>query len=390
MRIGFFTWETLNSISAGGVAVVATRLAEALARKGHEVHVFTRISEGQPEHETINGVHEHRCVTPGMEDFIEYMDHLGDSLVSCFHHVESEVGRFDIIHGHDWHVVNAIANIKANKGYENVLWTCHSTEFGRNGNHFADNWFSARVRHREWLGGYVSKKVTTVSYGMKEELKREYQVPENKIEVIYNGVTTNDYAEKIDAGHVKERYGIHPFTPVVLFLGRMAYQKGPDLLVEAIPKILQDFPTTQFIFAGTGDMVDHAKARTWWLGVQDSTKILGYVSDQDKNDLLKAADIVCIPSRNEPFGIITLEAWACGTPVVACDTGGPAEIIDNFRTGIKVFVDPDSISWGIKYLLGDNSGNSIKKMGAVCMKEAKKFDWDELAKQYISTYKKLF
>ncbi|MFH1404418.1 MAG: glycosyltransferase family 4 protein [Candidatus Altiarchaeota archaeon] len=389
MRIGFFSWETLNSVPTGGVAVVATRLAEALAAKGHEVHVFTRIGEGQPEHAEINGVHEHRCVTPGMEDFIEYMDHLGDSMVSSFHHIEGEYGKFDVLHAHDWHVVNALANIKSNKGYDNLVWTCHSTEFGRNGNHFADNWFSARIRHREWLGGYISKQVTTVSHGMKHEIMREYQIPEDKISVIYNGINIDEYAGKIDAGRVKESYGIHPFTPVVLFLGRVSYQKGPDLLMEAVPIVLRDFPSTVFVFAGTGDILDHLRGRGWWLGVQDNLRILGYVSEEDKKRLLKAADIVCVPSRNEPFGIITLEAWASGTPVVACDVGGPSEVIDNFRTGVKVHQTPESIAWGIKYLFGDTTGESIKKMAGMCVKEARKFDWSELSKKYVSVYERL-
>jgi glycosyltransferase involved in cell wall biosynthesis len=389
MRIGFFSWETLYSITSGGVAVVTTRLAEALATAGHEVHVFTRISEGQLEHEEINGVHEHRCITPGCDDFIEYMDHFCDSLVSCFHFIEDKYGRFDVLHGHDWHVVNALANIKANKGHDKIVWTCHSTEYGRNGNHFADNWFSARIRHREWLGGYISKQVTTVSHGMKNELMREYQIPENKINVVYNGINTEKYAGTLDAGRVKGQYGIHPIAPVVLFLGRIAYQKGPDLLLEAIPNVLHDFPTVIFIFAGTGDMIEHLKGRGWWLGVQDSMRILGYVSEEDKLKLLKAADIVCIPSRNEPFGIITLEAWVSGTPVVACDVGGPAEVIDNFRTGVKVYVNPESIAWGIKYLLGDTSGAGIKKMGRVCRREARKFDWSELCKRYLEVYEKL-
>jgi len=81
-----------------------------------------------------------------------------DSMVSCFHWTEEKYGKFDVIHGHDWHVVNALANIKVNKGYTNVIWSAHSTEYGRNGNNFADNWFSARIRHREWLGGYISRK----------------------------------------------------------------------------------------------------------------------------------------------------------------------------------------------------------------------------------------
>lgn len=389
MRIGFFSWETRNSIPVGGVAAVVTHLAEALADLGHEMHVFTRIDGVKPEHEEINGVWEHRCITPGSEDLIEYLDHMCDSIVSQYHTVKSHVGEFDVIHGHDWHVVNALSNIKHNTGYDKLVWSLHSTEYGRNGNNHSDNWFSNRVKHREWLGGYMAKEVTTVSHTMKGEMQWLYQTPAEKISVIYNGTDVDEFLPDIDAGRIKERYGIWPLDPLIVFLGRMSYQKGPELLADAIPLILHNNPSAKFIYAGTGDMMDYTWSRICASGVQDKTRMLGYVSDQERRELLSAADIVCIPSRNEPFGIITLEAWASGTPIVACDTGGPGEIIDNFRTGVKVYHAPDSIAWGINYLLGDKTGESLKKMGNACLEESKKYDWHELAKQYVKVYERL-
>lgn len=387
MRIAMFSWETLNSIPVGGVAAVVTQLSEALANSGHEVHVFTRICGGKLEHEKINGVYEHRCLVPGCEDFIEYMDHMCDSFVSCFHWVEKEYGKFDVVHGHDWHVVSALANIDANTDHKNIIWTAHSTEYGRNGNNHADSWFSARIRHREWLGSYVSKAVTTVSWIMRGELGREYQVPETKIHVIYNGIVTKHFKGTLDAGRIKEKYGFHPLDPLILFFGRIAYQKGPDLLLEAIPDIVNEFYNARFIFAGSGDLINHINGRAHFLGVGDKIRTTGYVNETEKLDLFKAADIVCVPSRNEPFGIITLEAWASGKPVVACDVGGPSEIIDNFRTGVKVSHEPHSIAWGIKYFLGDRSGVSLKVMESTLKAEADKYDWKQLAKQYVKVYK---
>ncbi len=389
MRIGFFSWESLNSIPVGGVAAVVTQLSEALAKLGHEVHVFTRMPAGYPEHELINGVYEHRCVSPHCEDFIEYMDHVGDAMVSCYHWAKREYGGFDVLQGHDWHVVNALSNIKHNTGKE-FVWTCHSTEWGRNGNAQNDSWFSARVRHREWLGGYLSKKVTTVSYAMKYELERLYQVPWDKIEVIYNGVNTQDFNIKVDPGRVKEGYGVHPLAPVVLFVGRMCHQKGPDLLLEAIPDVLGFRNDIKFVFVGGGQgMIDHIWGRSKYLGVDWAIRVLGYVPDDVRVEWLKACDVVCMPSRNEPFGIVALEAFAAGKPVVATDIGGPSEIIENFATGVKVYQTPESIAWGLKYVFGDPTGENIKRMGERAKKEAGKYDWEEIAKQYVREYKKI-
>jgi len=386
LRIGIFSWESLNSIKVGGVAVHVTELAKALEEAGNEVHVFTRKREWwQSEHEEIDGVFEHRVVFNPDLDFIQYMDNMCDAMAGCFHFVEQKYGKFDILHGHDWHVVNAMTNIKYSKGY-NFLMTYHSTEFGRNGNNYSDSWFSRRIAHREWLGCYESSRVITVSSVMKYELMREYQVPGEKISVIYNGVSPKNFEGGIDAGRVKERYGIWALDPVVLFVGRLSYQKGPDMLLEAIPHVLSERPDTKFIFAGSGDMKDHLYGRAAWLGVHDKIRILGFVPDDELIDLFKASDLVCVPSRNEPFGIITLEAWSAAKPVVATDVGGSSEIIKNFVTGIKAYPNnPESIAWGIKYLIANPE--KLEQMRENCKKEVKKFDWEEIVKKTLVIYR---
>lgn len=382
MRIGFFSWESLNSIPVGGVAAHVTELSKALARLGHEVHVFTRNSGGQAEHEQIDGVHEHRVCSPHCDDFVEYMDHMGDSLVGCFHWTEHQFGGFDVLHGHDWHVVNALANIKHHKGY-GFFWTCHSTEWGRSGCKHNPSWFSARVKHREWLGGYLSKRVITVSHVMTNELLHQYQVPGEKIDVVYNGINLDEFSVPVDAGRVKEQYGVWALDPVVLFVGRMSYQKGPDLLVEAIPNVLRQHPSTTFFFVGRGDMLGHVQGRGGFLG-GSKVRVLGYVSNEERARLFRACDIVCVPSRNEPFGIVTLEAWASGKPVVATDVGGSSEIIDNFVNGVKVYVNPESIAWGINYLL--SNPQKISVMGSAGREVAKEFSWDNIAKRTLQVY----
>jgi len=167
----------------------------------------------------------------------------------------------------------------------------------------------------------------------------------------------------------------------------MCHQKGPDLLVEAIPDVLSMRGDTQFVFAGGGDdMIRHVNGRSHWLGVGDNVHTVGYVHSQEKYNLFKSCDMVCIPSRNEPFGIITLEAWASAKPVVATNVGGPREIIENFYNGIKVYQSPDSIAWGIKYLLGDPTGESIRQMGLNARKSVRQYTWKQTAKRYLDIY----
>ncbi len=388
MRIGLFAWESQNTLEVGGVAVVVTQLAEALARKGHDVHVFTRHVPGRIEHEVIKGVHEHRCASPSCDDDIEYMDHLGDAMVGAFHRAEQEYGRFDVVHGHDWHVVNAMCNLKHNKGYE-FIWSCHSTEWGRNGNAAGDSWWYGRISHREWLGGFESKLATTVSWTMRAEIMNLYQMPEEKLEVIYNGIDPHEFDHvDYDPGPVKQGIGIHPLAPVVLFVGRMAHQKGPDLLLEAVPHVLRRRYDVHFVYCGGGaGMIDHIRGRADYLGVGHHVHVLGRVPDDVMEMWMKNCDVVAIPSRNEPFGIVCLEAWAAGKPVVLTDVGGMSEIVENFETGIKVTHDPESIAWGINYMLGDD-GTFVKMMGAKVKERVKDFSWDAIADQYVDLYER--
>ncbi len=107
----------------------------------------------------------------------------------------------------------------------------------------------------------------------------------------------------------------------------MAYQKGPDLLVEAIPFVLNYYPNAKFIYVGDGDLRFSVESRAWALGINHATRFLGYRSGQELINLFKASDVVCVPSRNEPFGIVILEAWSAGKPVVASRNGGPSEFV---------------------------------------------------------------
>lgn len=152
--------------------------------------------------------------------------------------VQKLFGRFDAIQSHDWHPVVALNNIKRYYGLPYVL-TYHSTERGRKGNKFGAWWEFHEISHREWLGGYESAEVIVTSENLKNEIQFLYNIPDHKLNLIPNGICAGKIKREVDPGKIKMQYSIHPLAPVVLFIGRMSYQKGPDLLVEAIPKVLK-------------------------------------------------------------------------------------------------------------------------------------------------------
>ena len=347
MRIALFSWETLHSIPVGGVAAHVTDLSAALHSRGHDVHVFTRQGSGQATYERIDGVHYHRCPYQKHPDFVVDVGRMCDSLVWHFGETEPLVGNggFDVVHGHDWLCTPALVQTRNTHG-KPVVMTLHSTEYGRCGNkHCAGR--SERIRHLEWEGTYVANRIVCVSDALRREAQEAYQVPADKMITVYNGVNAAKYEGDVDAGQVRERCGVGPRDPMVLFVGRLAWQKGPDILLSAVPGLLQEHPQAKFVFVGDGDMRDGLERDAHAMGLDRATRFLGYRNGRELVGLFKSADVVCLPSRNEPFGIVILESWSAGKPVVATRNGGPAEFVSHGYDGLVVRDDSPSVGWAV-------------------------------------------
>ena len=135
MRIALLSWESLHSISVGGVAAHVTELGAALERKGNDVHVFTRLGPGQSHYQLIHGVHYHRCPFALHSNFVDEVNNMCRSFVHYVFTTEDLLGPFDIVHAHDWLAANAMIWIKQGRRRKSIM-TFHSTEYGRCGNHF--------------------------------------------------------------------------------------------------------------------------------------------------------------------------------------------------------------------------------------------------------------
>jgi len=387
MRIGFFSWESLYSIPVGGLAVHVTELAAALRRRGNEVHVFTRIAPDQKIYEIIDGVHYHRCSFPFNSHLIQEMSDMGKSMAYHFFEAENAFGNFDVIHGHDWHVVNALDEIKKARN-KKVFFTLHSSQFGRDGNAF-NGGESVQIKNIEWYGTYIADRVITCSNTMKEETRWIHRIPDWKMRVVNNGVSLNNFNGSLDPWQdVKKNYGMAPLDPMILFVGRMTYQKGPDLLLEAIPEVLKDYGHAKFVFVGDGDMKHCLESKARQLNVAHAVTFTGYIPEQEKINIIKACDCVVVPSRNEPFGIVVLEAWASGKPVIATDGTGAGEIVWHEVTGLRVQKSPESIALGIKAVFSDFEG--ARQMGINGRFAAETaFSWDKIAEDTLSVYREL-
>jgi len=326
----------------------------------------------------------HYCPHGLCRGIVDEIQEMCRSFVWHFFQTEDYIGHFDVVHAHDWLASNAMVWIKQARRDHRAVLTMHSTEYGRCGNHFWGG-TSARIRDHERHGTYCTDRVIAVSVALKKELMWMYNLPDWKCWAIHNGVPVHKFDGYLDPASVKRRYGISPVDPTVLFSGRLCVQKGPDLLLEAMPGLLRHYPNAKFVFAGDGHMRGGLERRARQLGVAYATRFLGYQKGSDLINLYKACDTVCMPSRNEPFGIAALEGWAAGKPVVASQNGGPSEFIWHGITGLKVYATPDSVGWGLGTLFTNfewgrwMGGNGRRAAETV-------FSWDTIAEKTEQCY----
>ncbi|EZG88399.1 glycosyltransferase family group 1 protein [Gregarina niphandrodes] len=383
MKIAFFAWETLHTIPVGGIAPHVTELAAALRRVGHEVHIFTRATSVAASIKIVHGVFYHEVPFQLDKDFVRECENMCSAFVSFLLGYESETGRaFDLCHGHDWLTARAV---QAMAGLGRVaVFTMHSTESGRCGNKLFGG-VSQRIRELEKAGCTAANRVICVSGVLADEVKDMYGVHGDKIRVTYNGINVQNFDGFEDAAPIKERLGIAPLDPTVLFVGRFVLQKGVDLLVEAAPAILRERGDLKFVIVGDGHMRSEVEARAQQLGVAGAFRFVGSKGGAELKSLFKMCDAVVVPSRNEPFGIVVLEAWSCYKPVIATTCGGPRDFVTPGSDGLLVDPNPDSIRWGVTEALRDFE--KLRWMGEQGYQKARdSFSWDRIGTQTRDIY----
>eukprot|EP00441_Pelagodinium_beii_P047055 CAMPEP_0197622800 /NCGR_PEP_ID=MMETSP1338-20131121/2941_1 /TAXON_ID=43686 ORGANISM="Pelagodinium beii, Strain RCC1491" /NCGR_SAMPLE_ID=MMETSP1338 /ASSEMBLY_ACC=CAM_ASM_000754 /LENGTH=393 /DNA_ID=CAMNT_0043192557 /DNA_START=53 /DNA_END=1234 /DNA_ORIENTATION=+ len=373
MRIALFSVESLHSEMVGGLGVHATEMAAALQRRGNEVHVFCK---GEGGYREIDSVHHHFVgAPPGKEDdaLVNSMNEMCNNMMWAFGETQNMIGRFDVVTCHDWMTTKALVQCKNEHGLP-CVFTFHSTESGRCLSFEKGN---QRIRDLEGEAAFVADKVVAVSGRFKGEVMGEYKVPENKMFVVPNGVTCSKYDGFIECADIKGRMGIGPLDPTILFVGRMSGGlKGSDIIIEAMPSILGAHGGAKAVFIGDGDAKLHCDHRSKELGIEGSCRFLGQKKGQELVDLYKACDMVVVPSRNEPFGLIVLEAWAAGKPVVVSDQVGCP--VDMWENGLIVSCTPDGFAWGCTQIINDF--DRAREMGRKGREKAAfNFSWDSAA-----------
>ncbi len=385
LSVMMLSWEFPPRI-IGGISPHVYYLSRALARNDVKVYVVTCDFPGAPAHEVIDNVEVFRIdsyknPSPDFATWVYLMNVNMQKEAAML--IRSLAGKVDVVHAHDW--LAATAGIGLKHMFRRPFFaTIHSTEIGRrNGIHFD---YERMIHETEaWLT-YEAWKVICCSDYMVSHVQWAFGLPSDKLIMVPNGVNYEVYAktENEDLSEFRRKVAL-PEEKIVLFVGRLVYEKGAHVLVNAVPKVLEK-ANAKFVIVGNGYMKDQLSELVKGMGLTHKVLFTGFVDDETLRKLQKCADVSVVPSLFEPFGIVALEAMAAKSPVVVSDTGGLSEIVEHDFSGVKVYVNnPESLAWGITEVLSDGSYANWLRTNAY-KKIQEKYNWDNIAQQTKTIY----
>ncbi len=255
---------------------------------------------------------------------------------------------YDLIHMHEW--LTGVAGITLKHLWKvPLLATIHGTERGRHQGYLPSH-TSQQINQLEWEICFEAWRVVVCSQFMSEELQRYFAAPADKLAIIPNGVNlplgSDCSAEELQA--LAQRYAPDG-ERLLFFIGRIVHEKGLQILIRAMPRILAAYPQTRLLVAGKNGQKLWPLA--YELNVEKSVEFLGFISDRARDCIYRIADAAIFPSLYEPFGIVALEAMACGCNVVVSHIGGLREVVEHQYNGLTVYADdPLSIAWAVDQL----------------------------------------
>ncbi|HWL93144.1 MAG TPA: glycosyltransferase [Phycisphaerae bacterium] len=279
--------------------------------------------------------------------------------------------QFEVIHAHDWMTYPAGMAVAAVTGKPLVVHV-HSTEFDRSGEHV-----NQRIYEIERQGMHAARRVVSVSYLTRNLILRHYGVTPEKIDVVYNAIDFNGEGAPLPPPVSRDE-------KIVLFLGRITMQKGPEYFLAAAKKVLGVEPNVRFIMAGSGDLIRKSIEMAAAMGIGHKVLFTGFLRGDDVARVYRMADLYVMPSVSEPFGIAPLEALANDTPVLISKQSGVSEILKN---ALKVdFWDIDEMANKIVAVLRHPPLQAaLREHGNF---EVRRLTWRDCAQGCVDSYRR--
>jgi glycogen(starch) synthase len=366
------------------------KLSEGLVDLDVEVHVLTRGGEESPAEETSAGVVIHRIREPkrptDLGEFVAWVERMNSDMLAAGVELGDSL-EFDLVHGHDWLVANAGDHLAKRFGAP-LVTTIHATEHGRH-----QGWVNKHPQSyihevERWIANR-SERVIACSYYMREQIADIFGVEEEKVEVIPNGIDPEDLLpqDPAELGRLRSEFAA-PDEKLVLLIGRLVYEKGFQLALEAMPRLIEASPGTRFLIAGSGTHEPALRRQAEELGLMDHGTFLGWIGDDVLHSLYRIADLTVVPSIYEPFGLVALEAMASGCPCIVADTGGLREVVPHEEAGLRFHArDSGSLAEVAMRVLGDEELG--RRLVADAHQHVRRFDWRDVAERTAAVYAEL-
>jgi len=278
----------------------------------------------------------------------------------------------DVIHAHDWMTYKAAIEAREISGKPFVAHI-HATEFDRTGGNNPNPYIS----HVEYEGLQAADLIIANSEYTKSNIIRHYSVDPKKVKVVYFGIDPD-----VPQYSMNFRSPLNQRDKIVLFLGRVTLQKGPDYFIEAAANVLNYKKNVRFIIAGSGDMLPRVINRAAELGIADRVTFTGFLEGEEVHKAFQMADVYVMPSVSEPYGLVALEAMKNKTPIIISKQSGVSEVLHH---ALKVdFWDIDEMTNKIVSVLNyQELFEELKDRGG---EEIERFTLDGPARQTIDVY----
>jgi len=275
----------------------------------------------------------------------------------------------DVVHAHDWMTYPAGIAVAAATGKPLVVHV-HSTEFDRSGEHV-----NQRVYDIERQGIHAARKVICVSHLTRNLVLERYAARPERVEVVYNAIDTNGEHSVLPPAIRKDE-------KIVLFLGRITMQKGPEYFLAAAKKVLEYEQNVRFVMAGSGDLIRRSIEMAAEMGIGHKVVFTGFLRGDDVARVFKMADLYVMPSVSEPFGIAPLEALSHDVPVLISKQSGVSEVLGH---ALKVdFWDINEMANKIIAVLRHPPlQNTLREHGSF---EVRKLTWIDSAQSCVTVY----
>src|SRR5271156_7194890 len=391
-RVLLLSWE-YPPVIEGGLARHVRKLAEALVRQGVTVDVLTR---GIGEHSELaqeavaelGGGTVHRGREPSwprdLDRFLAWVERMNDDMLAAGEAL-AEAHSYDLIHGHDWLVGHASAAL-ADRLRVPYMTTIHATEHGRHQGWVQDYPQSHIHSVERWMARRADA-VVVCSYYMRGHVADIFGIDERRITVIPNGVDPSDLQPVGDLQALRREFA-EPQEKLVLLVGRLVYEKGFQLAIDALPGVIDRVENVRFVVAGSGTHEQELKTQARRLGLSPHGNFLGWIGDDALHSLYRIADLCVVPSIYEPFGLVALEAMASGCPCIVADTGGLREVVPNHDVGLRFRSrDPASLARMLERVLTDDALRD--RLVAEASEHVLRFDWVDVAAQTRDVHRRL-